>query len=114
MLKDHIGEGMWTVLSEHEQSERFMEVKMRVERMCKEGKLDGADRLPGAGISYSASLLAMMGLSRVGEEKQRIEEAEMIKQMESEGNKEHPQMGESLLTMMSLRTCITTWCRQGA
>ena len=93
---------MWTVLSEHEQSERFMEVKMRIERMRKEGKLDGADRLPGAGISYSASLLAMMGLSRVGEEKQRIEEAEMIKQMESEGN------------MMSLQTCITTWCRQGA
>ena len=105
---------MWTVLSEHEQSERFMEVKMRVERMRKEGKLDGANKLPGAGISYSASLLAMMGLSRVGEEKQRIEEAEMMKQMESEGNKEHPQMGESLLTIISLQTWVTTWCRQGA
>lgn len=96
MLKDHIGEGMWTVLSEHEQSERFMEVKMRVERMRKEGKLDGANKLPGAGISYSASLLAMMGLSRVGEEKQRIEEAEMMKQMESEG-KTNKEIEEQLL-----------------
>ena len=105
---------MWTVLSEHEQSERFMEVKMRVERMRKEGKLDGANKLPGAGISYSGSLLAMMGLSRVGEEKQRIEEAELMKQMESEGSKEHPQMEESLLTIISLQTWVTTWCRQGA
>lgn len=105
---------MWTVLSEHEQSERFMEVKMRVERMRKEGKLDGANKLPGAGISYSASLLAMMGLSRVGEEKQKIEEAEMMKQMESEGNIEHPQMGESLLTIISSQTWVTTCCWQGA
>ena len=97
---------MWTVLSEHEQSERFMQFKMRVERMRKEGKLDGADKLPGAGILYSASLLAMMGLSRIGEEKQRSEEAEMTKQMESEGNKERSQTGESLLTIISLQTYV--------
>lgn len=90
MLKHHIGEGMWTVLSENEQSERFMQVKMRVERLRKEGKIDGADSLPGAGVMYSSSLLALMGLSRIGEEKQKLEEAEIIKRMESEGktNKE--------------------------
>ena len=76
---------MWTVLSENEQSERFMQVKMRVERLRKEGKIDGADSLPGAGVMYSSSLLALMGLSRIGEEKQKLEEAEIIKGMESEG-----------------------------
>ena len=76
---------MWTVLSEHEQSERFMQLKMRVQRLRKDGKLDSANTLPGAGLGYSASLLALMGLSRVGEEKQRLEETEIIKQMENEG-----------------------------
>lgn len=85
MLKHHIGEGMWTVLSEQEQSERFMQVKMRVQRLRKDAELDGAVTLPGANLAYSASLLSLMGLSRTGEEKQRVEEAEMIKQMETEG-----------------------------
>ena len=85
MLKHHIGEGMWTVLSEGEQHERFMQLKMRVQRLRKDDKLDGADGLPGAGALYSATLLALMGLSRIGEENQRLEEAEKIKQMEKEG-----------------------------
>ena len=85
MLKNHIGEGMWTVLSEHEQSERFMQLKMRVQRLRKDGKLDTANSLPGAGVTYSSSLLELMGLSRIGEENQRLEEAEIIKQMEKEG-----------------------------
>ena len=85
MLKHHIGEGMWTVLSEHEQSERFMQVKMRVQRLRKDAKLDDAVALPGANLACSASLLSLMGLSRTGEEKQRVEEAEMIKQLEAEG-----------------------------
>ena len=85
MLKHHIGEGMWTVLSEGEQHERFMQLKMRVQRLRKDDKLDGADGLPGAGALYSATLLALMGLSRIGEESQRLEEAEKIKQMEKEG-----------------------------
>ena len=76
---------MWTVLSEHEQHERFMQLKMRVQRLRKEGKLDAADALPGAGVTYSASLLALMGLSRIGEEKQRLDEAEKVKEMEKEG-----------------------------
>ena len=85
MLKHHIGEGMWTVLSEGEQHERFIQLKMRVQRLRKDDKLDGADGLPGAGALYSATLLALMGLSRIGEENQRLEEAEKIKQMEKEG-----------------------------
>ena len=54
MLKHHIGEGMWTVLSEQEQSERFMQVKMRVQRLRKDAELDGAVTLPGANLAYSA------------------------------------------------------------
>ena len=76
---------MWTVLSEHEQTERFMQLKMRVQRLRKDGKLDNADGLPGAGLTYSASLLSLMGLSRIGVEKQQLEEAEKIKEMEKEG-----------------------------
>ena len=86
MLKHHIGEGMWTVLSEGEQHERFIQLKMRVQRLRKDDKLDGAEGLPGAGALYSATLLALMGLSRIGEENQRLEEAEKIKQMEKEGH----------------------------
>ena len=76
---------MWTVLSEEEQHERFMQLKMRVQHLRKDGKLDSAEGLPGAGVTYSATLLALMGLSRVGEENQRLEEVEKIKQMEKEG-----------------------------
>ena len=85
MLKHHIGEGMWTVLSEDEQQERFMQLKMRIQRLRKDGKLDGANGLPGAGLTYSFNLLALMGFSRMGEEIQRLEESERIKQMEDEG-----------------------------
>ena len=81
MLRHHVGEGMWTVLSEDEQQERFMQLKMRVQRLRKDGKLDDANSLPGAGFMYSANLQALMGFSRIGEEVQRIEESELIKQM---------------------------------
>ena len=76
---------MWTVLSEDEQQERFMQLKMHVQRLRKEGKLDGANSLPGAGLMYSSNLQALMGFSRIGEEVQRLEESEQIKEMEKDG-----------------------------
>lgn len=76
---------MWTVLSEDEQQERFMQLKMRVQRLRKDGKLDAANSLPGAGHTYTTNLLALMGFSRIGEEILRLEESEKIKQMEKEG-----------------------------
>ena len=85
MLKHHIGEGMWTVLSEDEQQERFMQLKMHIQRLRKDGKLDGAHSLPGAGLMYSSNLQALMGFSRIGEEFQRVEESARIKQMEKDG-----------------------------
>jgi len=89
MLRHHIGEGMWTVLSEDEQQERFMQLKMRVQRLRKDGKLDGANSLPGAGLTYSSNLQALMGFSRIGEEVQRLEESKQIKQMEKDGKDHH-------------------------
>ena len=85
MLRHHIGEGMWTVLSEDEQQERIMQLKMRVQRLRKDGKLDGTNSLPGAGLTYTSNLLALMGFSRIGEEVQHLNESEKIKQMEQEG-----------------------------
>ena len=85
MLRHQVGEGMWTVLSEDEQQERFMQIKMRVQRLRKDGKLDDANNLPGAGLMYSSNLQALMGFSRIGEEVQRIEESELIKQMGKDG-----------------------------
>ena len=85
MLKYHVGEGMWTVLSEHEQHERLMQLKLGVQRLWKEGKLDGTDSLPGAGKLYAATLLALMGYSRTGEKLKEAEESEKIKQLEKEG-----------------------------
>ena len=85
MLRHHVGEGMWVVLSEDEQQERFMQLKMRVQRLRKDGKLDGDNSLPGARLMYSSNLQALMGLSRIGEEVQRFEESELIKQMEKDG-----------------------------
>ena len=76
---------MWTVLSEEEQQERLMQLKMRVQRLRKDSKLDGANSLPGAGLTYFFNLLALMGFSRIGEEKQQLEETEKIKEMEKEG-----------------------------
>ena len=76
---------MWTVLSEDEQQERFMQLKMRYQRLRKDGKLDDANSLPGAGLMYSSNLQALMGFSRIGEEVQRIEESELIKQMGKDG-----------------------------
>ena len=80
---------MWTVLSEDEQQERFMQLKMRVQRLRKDGKLDGANSLPGAGLLYSSNLQALMGFSRMGEEIQRLEESKKIKQMEKDGKNLH-------------------------
>ena len=77
---------MWTVLSEDEQHERFMQLKMRVQRLRKEGKLDaGVNSLPGAAHPYASNLLALMGFSRIGEEVQHFDESEKIKQMEKDG-----------------------------
>ena len=76
---------MWTVLSEDEQQERFMQLKMHVQRLRKDGKLDGVNSLPGAGLMYHFNLQALMGFGRIGEEVQRLEESEQIKQMEKEG-----------------------------
>ena len=73
------------MLSEDEQQERFMQLKMRVQRLRKDGKLDGDNSLPGARLMYSSNLQALMGLSRIGEEVQRLEESELIKQMEKDG-----------------------------
>ncbi|PFX16028.1 hypothetical protein AWC38_SpisGene19720 [Stylophora pistillata] len=96
MLRHHIGEGMWTVLSEDEQYERLMQVKMRVQRLRKDSKLDGANSLPGAGLTFFSNLLALMGLSRMGDEIQQREEAEKIKEMEKEG-KSNKEIEEELL-----------------
>ena len=73
------------MLSEDEQYERLMQVKMRVQRLRKDSKLDGANSLPGAGLTFFSNLLALMGLSRMGDEIQQREEAEKIKEMEKEG-----------------------------
>ena len=62
-----------------------MQLKMRVQRLRKDGKLDGDNSLPGARLMYSSNLQALMGLSRIGEEVQRLEESELIKQMEKDG-----------------------------
>ena len=62
-----------------------MQLKMRVQRLRKDGKLDGDNSLQGAGLMYSSNLQALMGLSRIGEEVQRLEESELIKQMEKDG-----------------------------
>ena len=85
MLRHHIGEGMWTVLSEDEQHERLMQLKMRVQRLRKDSKLDGANSLPGAGLTFFFNLSALMGLSRIGDEIQQQKEAEKIKELEKEG-----------------------------
>ncbi|RMX39987.1 hypothetical protein pdam_00022972 [Pocillopora damicornis] len=86
MLRHHIGEGMWTVLSEDEQHERLMQLKMRVQRLRKDSKLDGANSLPGAGLTFFFNLSALMGFSRIGDEIQQQKEAEKIKELEKEGN----------------------------
>ena len=85
MLRHHVGEGMWTVLSEDEQHERLMQLKMRVQRLRKDSKLDGANSLPGAGLTFFFNLSALMGLSRIGDEIQQQKEAEKIKELEKEG-----------------------------
>ena len=73
------------MLSEDEQQERFMQLKMRVQRLRKDGKLDGANSLPGGGLMFSSNLQALMGFSRIGEEVQRLEESELIKKMGKDG-----------------------------
>ena len=73
------------MLSQDEQQERFMQLKMRVQRLRKDGKLDGTNSLPGAGLMFSSNLQALMGFSRIGEEVQRLEESELIKQMGKDG-----------------------------
>lgn len=93
---------MWTVLSEDEQQERFMQLKMRVRRLRKDGKLDSANSLPGAGFMYASNLQALMGFSRIGEEIQQLKESAQIKQMEKDGK---DLMGSDLkeLTIYALR-----------
>ena len=85
MLKFHIGEGMWTVLSVQEQQERLVQLKLRVRKMRKDGKLELATSLPGASQSYAETLLSLMGYSRQGKERQMKDEENLKKKMEEEG-----------------------------
>ena len=85
MLKFHVGEGMWAVLSENEQYEKVMQQKLHVRKLRKEGKMEAAVGLPGAGLVYTSNLLALMGHSRAGGKLVIEKEQEMRKVMEDQG-----------------------------
>ena len=85
MLKFQVGEGMWTVLSEQEQQERLMQLKLHVRKLRKEGKLEAAAGLPGASQVYPETLLALMDYSRQGKKRQREQEEGLKKRFRDEG-----------------------------
>lgn len=48
MLKISVGNGMWQTLSEHEQHQKLLQLKMKEEKLRREGKLETmAIHLPG-------------------------------------------------------------------
>ena len=48
MLKISVGNGMWQTLSEHEQHQKLLQLRMKEEKLRREGKLDTmAIHLPG-------------------------------------------------------------------
>ena len=53
MLKTSIGNGMWQTLSEHEQHQKLLQLKMKEEKLRREGKLETmAIHLPGIFIVF--------------------------------------------------------------
>ena len=72
MLRNHIGEGMWQALPEHEQQEKLFQLKIKEEKIRKEGKLETmAIHLPGSRTSANYNVFSLMGES-VPELEQRI------------------------------------------
>lgn len=87
MLKNHVGEGMWTALSTKEQNERTTQLAVKVKKLRKEGKLDAnsASTLPGSGTILPVNMMALMGNSRFGALRLHKEEEKLRGLMKEKG-----------------------------
>lgn len=81
MLKRQVGDGMWQAMSEHEQHEKLVQLKLKEEKLRREGKLDTmAIHLPGARSAVEYNVFGMMGESIAELEKRIADEEEKVKE----------------------------------
>lgn len=79
MLRIHVGEGMWQTLTEHEQHEKLFQLKLKEEKLRKEGKLDTmAIHLPGSRVALQFHLFSLVGESGTELEKRLVEEERKV------------------------------------
>eukprot|EP00111_Clytia_hemisphaerica_P002852 TCONS_00008039-protein len=82
MLRTSIGNGMWQTLSEHEQHQKLLQLKMKEEKLRREGKLETmAIHLPGASTAVQYNVFGLMGESeaeleqRITDQNSKVEES---------------------------------------
>jgi len=82
MLKLSVGNGMWQTLSEHEQHQKILQLKMKEEKLRREGKLETmVIHLPGASSAVQYNVFGLMGESeadldkRVKDQEAKVEES---------------------------------------
>lgn len=81
MLRIHVGEGMWQTLTEHEQHEKLFQLKLKEEKLRKEGKLDTmAIHLPGSRVALQFHLFSLVGESGTELEKRLVEEERKVQE----------------------------------
>lgn len=80
-MNRQVGDGMWQAMSEHEQHEKLLQLKLKEEKLRREGKLDTmAIHLPGARSSVEYNVFGLMGESISQLEKRISDEEEKIKE----------------------------------
>lgn len=82
MLRNNIGEGMWQVLSENERHEKLFQLKIKEEKLRKEGQLETlALDLPGARASLNYNVFSLLGESvpelehRIKDQQEKVRES---------------------------------------
>ena len=84
MLKIQVGEGMWAAFPEKEQHDRLLQLKVKEEKLRRDGKLETmAPSLPGARHQFNYSLLWAMGESQADSDKR----SKAMKEKEKESGK---------------------------
>lgn len=81
MLQRHVGNGMWQAMSEHEQHEKLLQLKLKEEKLRREGQLETmAIHLPGSRVAVEYNVFGLMGESVAELEKRINDEEEKVKE----------------------------------
>lgn len=88
-IQHDVGEGMWLAMSEGEQKERLIHVKLRERRLSSsdEGSLTNSHKAGSPSVEYQRNLLALLGSGRINHEDVLSEENKRREMLENEGSK---------------------------